>query len=252
MVKARLSLQFFCSILLKNFCDIFLHNCVVPVLQIKELITYCLTLKSPVVCRFWNYEIKEFVLLLAFFLQSFWGSGWTFSYDLKFNFVFGSSYCECFAAGVYCIEPCSCQGCFNKPIHEDVVLATRKQIESRNALAFAPKVIRTTDPAQEVGVREEVNKRKKKVSNIIFLTLSDLTTIISKQVDSTQTPASARHKRGCNCKKSNCLKKYCECYQVLHLSSSRLVFILKIISRRLFFIVQGWCRMLHQLQMWGM
>ncbi|CAO2838445.1 unnamed protein product [Amaranthus hypochondriacus] len=92
-------------------------------------------------------------------------------------------YCECFAAGVYCIEPCSCQGCFNKPIHEDVVLATRKQIESRNALAFAPKVIRTTDSAQEVGV------------------------------DSTQTPASARHKRGCNCKKSNCLKKYCECYQ---------------------------------------
>lgn len=93
-------------------------------------------------------------------------------------------YCECFAAGVYCVEPCSCQDCFNKPIHEDTVLATRKQIESRNPLAFAPKVIRTTDSAQELG-----------------------------QEDSTRTPASARHKRGCNCKKSNCLKKYCECYQ---------------------------------------
>ncbi|XP_074307191.1 protein tesmin/TSO1-like CXC 2 [Silene latifolia] len=92
-------------------------------------------------------------------------------------------YCECFAAGVYCVEPCSCQDCFNKPIHEDVVLATRKQIESRNPLAFAPKVIRTSDPAQEIGE------------------------------DSTKTPASARHKRGCNCKKSSCLKKYCECYQ---------------------------------------
>ncbi|KAK8365273.1 hypothetical protein V6Z12_A02G041700 [Gossypium hirsutum] len=92
-------------------------------------------------------------------------------------------YCECFAAGVYCIEPCSCQDCFNKPIHEDTVLATRKQIESRNPLAFAPKVIRTSDSVPEVG--------------------DDLIT----------TPASARHKRGCNCKKSNCLKKYCECFQ---------------------------------------
>lgn len=31
----------------------------------------------------------------------------------------------------------------------------------------------------------------------------------------TKTPASARHKSGCNCKKSSCLKKYCECFQVL-------------------------------------
>ncbi|XP_031383265.1 protein tesmin/TSO1-like CXC 2 [Punica granatum] len=92
-------------------------------------------------------------------------------------------YCECFAAGVYCIEPCACQDCFNKPIHEDTVLATRKQIESRNPLAFAPKVIRGSDSITELGD------------------------------DTMKTPASARHKRGCNCKKSSCLKKYCECYQ---------------------------------------
>ncbi|KAK9137437.1 hypothetical protein Sjap_008031 [Stephania japonica] len=98
-------------------------------------------------------------------------------------FYFLNSYCECFAAGVYCVEPCSCQECFNKPIHEDTVLATRKQIESRNPLAFAPKVIRSSESNADIGE------------------------------DSNKTPSSARHKRGCNCKKSNCLKKYCECYQ---------------------------------------
>ncbi|KAK6243229.1 hypothetical protein QUC31_009638 [Theobroma cacao] len=92
-------------------------------------------------------------------------------------------YCDCFAAGLYCIEPCSCQDCFNKPIHENKVLETRRQIESRNPLAFAPKVIRSTDSVSDSG--GETNK----------------------------TPASARHKRGCNCKKSSCLKKYCECFQ---------------------------------------
>ncbi|KAK7809619.1 crc domain-containing protein tso1, partial [Quercus suber] len=66
------------------------------------------------------------------------------------------SYCECFAAGVYCIEPCSCQDCFNKPIHEDTVLATRKQIESRNPLAFAPKVIRNSDSVTEIGLQHDI------------------------------------------------------------------------------------------------
>ncbi|CAH8337828.1 unnamed protein product [Eruca vesicaria subsp. sativa] len=94
-------------------------------------------------------------------------------------------YCECFAAGVYCMDSCSCVDCFNKPIHEDTVLATRKKIESRNPLAFAPKVIRNTDSSSIMEVGGEASK----------------------------TPASARHKRGCNCRKSNCLKKYCDCYQ---------------------------------------
>ncbi|XP_010546609.1 PREDICTED: protein tesmin/TSO1-like CXC 4 isoform X2 [Tarenaya hassleriana] len=91
-------------------------------------------------------------------------------------------YCDCFAAGLYCIEPCSCQDCFNKPIHEELVMNTRRQIEARNPLAFAPKVVTSVDSASDF--RDE---------NI-------------------KTPASARHKRGCNCKKSSCLKKYCECF----------------------------------------
>ncbi|XP_034200791.1 CRC domain-containing protein TSO1-like isoform X3 [Prunus dulcis] len=85
-------------------------------------------------------------------------------------------YCDCFAAGVYCAESCACQGCFNITDYEDTVLETRQHIESRNPLAFAPKIVQHEEEIQF-------------------------------------TPSSARHKRGCNCKKSMCLKKYCECYQ---------------------------------------
>ena len=63
-------------------------------------------------------------------------------------------YCECFAAGVYCVEPCTFQECFNKPEYEDIVLDTRQQIESRNPLAFAPKIVCGVDSPPTNGVRK--------------------------------------------------------------------------------------------------
>ncbi|PHT40710.1 CRC domain-containing protein TSO1 [Capsicum baccatum] len=95
-------------------------------------------------------------------------------------------YCDCFAAGVYCVGSCTCQGCFNRPEYEDTVLDVRQQIQCRNPLAFAPKVVQHS---------------------------TDSPTNVVAEDGSSFTPSSARHKRGCNCKKSMCLKKYCECYQ---------------------------------------
>lgn len=94
-------------------------------------------------------------------------------------------YCDCFAAGYYCAETCSCQGCFNSPEYEDTVLDTRKKIVSRDPLAFAPKTLQLVGESPASNI-QDINKA---------------------------TPSSVRHKRGCNCKKSMCLKRYCECYQ---------------------------------------
>ncbi|MCO5587522.1 hypothetical protein L7F22_041472 [Adiantum nelumboides] len=94
-------------------------------------------------------------------------------------------YCECFAAGLFCVDNCSCQECHNKPTFEAIVLEIRQQIESRNPLAFAPRVVKAVAQALITGVREKTSE---------------------------STPP-ARHKKGCSCKKSKCLKKHCECYQ---------------------------------------
>ncbi|KAJ8756199.1 hypothetical protein K2173_024746 [Erythroxylum novogranatense] len=94
-------------------------------------------------------------------------------------------YCECFAAGLYCLESCTCENCFNSTGYEDVVIDHRQQIEARDPLAFTSKVV----------IKSAMN------------TPADMK-------DGTwSTPPSARHKRGCNCKKTRCLKRYCECYQ---------------------------------------
>lgn len=124
------------------------------------------------------------------------------------------SYCDCFAAGIYCAEPCACQGCFNRPEYEDTVLETRQQIESRNPLAFAPKVVQriTESPANSNVVLYPHNLVFYKYP--LFGCSNTCVMNFLQEDRNASTPSSARHKRGCNCKKSMCLKKYCECYQV--------------------------------------
>ncbi|XP_075652151.1 protein tesmin/TSO1-like CXC 5 [Castanea sativa] len=91
-------------------------------------------------------------------------------------------YCECFASGIYC-DGCNCVNCYNNVENE---AARREAVEAtleRNPNAFRPKIASSPH-----GVRDS----REEAGEVLIL---------------------GKHNKGCHCKKSGCLKKYCECFQ---------------------------------------
>ncbi|CAH8262823.1 unnamed protein product [Arabidopsis lyrata] len=91
-------------------------------------------------------------------------------------------YCECFASGSYC-DGCNCVNCHNNVENEPERREAIGSTLERNPNAFRPKIA-----ASPHGGRDN----REEVGEVVLL---------------------GRHNKGCHCKKSGCLKKYCECFQ---------------------------------------
>lgn len=88
-------------------------------------------------------------------------------------------YCDCFANGEFCSQ-CNCSNCYNNLDHEDDRQRAVRQCLERNPQAFHPKI----GKGRSTG---DITER--------------------------------RHTKGCNCRRSGCLKNYCECYEAKILCS---------------------------------
>jgi hypothetical protein len=119
-------------------------------------------------------------------------------------------YCECFSNGEYC-HGCECNSCHNTEKEDDSRLKTIKTIISKNPDAFRPKLAVTP-------IIGTPNNNAFYVSQIIGLNKGRFSGEFQEEHENipedmaAESTSITKHIKGCNCRRSYCLKRYCECF----------------------------------------
>ena len=133
-------------------------------------------------------------------------------------------YCDCFANGEFC-NSCNCTNCYNNLEHENerqkaikVTLGTTSAWQascSASSWLSASILQRKLIALCRVEVQSLVMWRGL-ISDLFWQACLDRNPEAFKPKigKGKEGESDRRHSKGCNCKRSGCLKNYCECYEV--------------------------------------